>query len=122
MQSGTTGINTLRIYNPVKQGLDQDPQGRFIRRWVPELAALKGSHLHKPWLGADAGHVLGKRYPAPIVDLEQAAKRARAQLWAMRKAPEFREKAGAIAVKHASRARPDRRRAKTPSAQLSLDL
>ncbi len=36
-RSGTTGINTIRIYNPVKQGLDQDPQQVFIRRWIPEL-------------------------------------------------------------------------------------
>ena len=37
MQSGTSGINTVRIYNPIKQGLDHDPEGRFIRQWLPEL-------------------------------------------------------------------------------------
>ena len=45
MQSGTTGINTIRIYNPVKQGLDQDPTGVFTRRWVPELAPVPDSFL-----------------------------------------------------------------------------
>ena len=46
MQSGTTGINTLRIYNPVKQSTDQDPDGHFIRTWVPELAGLSGPMIH----------------------------------------------------------------------------
>ncbi len=49
MQSGTTGINTLRIYNPVKQGMDQDPTGVFTRRWVPELAAVPDALLQEPW-------------------------------------------------------------------------
>ncbi|MEM6852227.1 MAG: FAD-binding domain-containing protein, partial [Pseudomonadota bacterium] len=40
MQSGTTGINTIRIYNPVKQGKDQDPAGAFTRRWLPELGEV----------------------------------------------------------------------------------
>ncbi len=52
MQSGTTGINTLRIYNPVKQSPDQDPQGRFIRTWLPELAAV--SRYLDPHALADA--------------------------------------------------------------------
>ena len=38
MQSGVTGINAIRIYNPVKQGYTQDPHGHFIKKWVPELA------------------------------------------------------------------------------------
>ena len=49
MQSGTTGINTIRIYNPVKQGYDQDPQGAFVRAWVPELAAAPDALGHEPW-------------------------------------------------------------------------
>jgi deoxyribodipyrimidine photo-lyase len=48
MQSGTTGINTLRIYNPVKQSQDHDPEGAFIRRWVPELADVPTDWIHSP--------------------------------------------------------------------------
>jgi len=49
MQSGTTGINTLRIYNPTKQAIDQDPRGIFIRRWLPELAGVPPAYAHMPW-------------------------------------------------------------------------
>ncbi|MDZ7924510.1 MAG: FAD-binding domain-containing protein [Marinagarivorans sp.] len=49
MQSGETGINTVRIYSPIKQSYDQDPDGRFIRQWVPELAGLPDGFLHEPW-------------------------------------------------------------------------
>ncbi|MEM6492480.1 MAG: FAD-binding domain-containing protein, partial [Pseudomonadota bacterium] len=56
MQSGVTGINTVRIYNPVKQGLDQDPDAEFIARWVPELAGLDPRDRHEPWrVGGAAG-------------------------------------------------------------------
>jgi deoxyribodipyrimidine photo-lyase len=37
MQSGTTGINTTRVYNPIKQAHDHDPHGHFVRRWLPHL-------------------------------------------------------------------------------------
>ena len=63
MQSGTTGMNTVRIYNPVKQGTDQDPGGVFTRRWVPELAEIPDAFLQAPWGWEGAGRILGKRYP-----------------------------------------------------------
>ena len=47
MQSGTTGINTVRMYNPIKQGIDQDPNATFIRKWVPELGHLSTAEIHK---------------------------------------------------------------------------
>jgi deoxyribodipyrimidine photo-lyase len=94
MQSGVTGVNTIRMYNPVKQGLDQDPEGVFVRRWVPELRGLAGAAVHTPWAH---GH------PAPIGDHEVLAREARARLWGLRRGPAYRQAADAIQRKHGSR-------------------
>jgi deoxyribodipyrimidine photo-lyase len=70
-----------RIFNPVIQAEKFDPEGAYVRRWVPELAALPDAFLHRPWeapadvLGA-AGVRLGESYPRPIVDHAQARARA----------------------------------------------
>lgn len=121
MQSGTTGVNTARIYNPVKQSRDQDPDGAFIRRWVPELAALPDSWLHEPWaapasLLADRGVRLGMNYPRPLVDHAQAAREARERIHALRRTADHRVLAADIQDRHGSRrsglpptARPRRR-------------
>jgi deoxyribodipyrimidine photo-lyase len=101
MQSGTTGINAIRIYNPIKQGLDHDPNGDFIRRWIPELSELPATQLHTPW---QLGCTLPSAYPAPLVDYEAAARSARDQVWALRK--------GRTTSKRSSEAQ----------GQLSLDL
>jgi deoxyribodipyrimidine photo-lyase len=128
MQSGTTGINTPRIYNPVKQGQDQDPTGAFTRAWVPELAAVPDAFLHEPWRWSGAQGILGRRYPEPVVDVAQAARAAREAVWGARRAPGFAATAKDIVQRHASRADPrfvnDRapRARRAPSAQLSLDL
>ncbi|WP_308917367.1 FAD-binding domain-containing protein [Jannaschia sp. LMIT008] len=99
MQSGVTGINTLRIYNPVKQGHDQDPTGAFTRKWVPELRDLDPRYLQEPWKAPapPAG------YPSPIVDVAGAARDAREQVQAFRSRPGFREQADRVAEKHGSR-------------------
>ena len=103
MQSGTTGINTVRIYNPVKQGYDQDPKGDFVRRWVPELAALPDAVIHEPWKWDHAGQVLGKTYPLPVVDYLSAARQARDKIWAVRGERGFKSAANEIQDKHGSR-------------------
>lgn len=100
MQSGTTGINTMRVYNPVKQGHDQDQRGVFVRAYVPELAAVPDAHLHEPWLW-DGARTLA--YPAPIVDHLAAATAAREALHAVRQRGGHRAVAARIAEKHGSR-------------------
>ena len=132
MQSGTTGMNTVRIYNPVKQGHDQDPDGVFTRRWLPELAQVPDRWLQEPWKWEGADSILGRTYPAPIVDVTDAARSAREKVWGIRKGAAFREEASRIVRKHASRKdrgdnfrndrQPRRRKPKAPPAQLSLDL
>ncbi len=100
MQSGTTGINTMRVYNPVKQGYDQDPTGRFVRHFLPELAAVPDAFLHEPWRWEGAARLA---YPPPIVDHLAAAQAAREALSAIRKTGPHRSEAQAIADKHGSR-------------------
>lgn len=63
MQSGTTGMNTIGNYNPIKQGRDQGPVGAFTRRCCPGLADIADEHLQEPWKAQNAGAVLGRRYP-----------------------------------------------------------
>jgi deoxyribodipyrimidine photo-lyase len=134
MQSGTTGMNTLRIYNPVKQGQDQDPTGAFTRRWCPELRDLPDAYLQSPWLWAGAAGVLDKTYPAPIIDIATAARTARDAVWAVRRGAQFHGEAAALVDKHASRKdrgagrhfvndrSPKRRPTPMAQDQLSLDL
>lgn len=90
MQSGMTGTNTVRIYNPVKQSQRHDPQGVFIRQWVPELVNCPLAYLHQPWAMPALEQIMahfqvGIDYPAPIVDTVETARRARQQLHAPRR-------------------------------------
>jgi deoxyribodipyrimidine photo-lyase len=108
MQSGTTGINTLRIYNPTKQAVEQDPRGAFIRRWLPELAGVPPAYVHMPWtMSADvqqaAGCVIGRDYPAPLVDHAAAVREAKRRLAAVRGDSAARVEARDVARRHGSR-------------------
>ena len=108
MQSGTTGINTLRIYSPTKQARDHDPQGLFIRHWVPELARVPLSFLAEPWR-MDSGDQLqscctiGVDYPAPIVEDKAATKAAKDRMYGLRQSNRAREEAGEVQARHGSR-------------------
>jgi deoxyribodipyrimidine photo-lyase len=128
MQSGTTGINAIRIYNVVKQGYDQDPQGVFVRRWVPELAAVPDGFIHEPWLWDEAARVLGQSYPAPVVDLKASTQAAKDRIYGARQGRRFHAAADAVQEKHGSRKSgipmtgQKKSRKKSPPTQLDLDL
>lgn len=115
MQSGVTGINTLRIYSPIKQVKDQDPTGVFLRRWLPELEGVPDADLpqpeHMPPLEQKAaGCVIGVDYPAPIVDHATATKQARSRIYAVRGTAKARAESQEIVRRHGSRRRPPSRR------------
>jgi len=106
MQAGETGINTVRIYSPVKQGHDQDPSGDFVRRWVPELAGFAGPAVHEPWrLSPEERRRLCPDYPARIVDHDAAVRTAKIAIYALRRGADARAEAQAVQRKHGSRRR-----------------
>ena len=99
MQSGTTGINSIRVYNPIKQGLDHDPRADFITRWVPELRGLQEEDRHHPW----SLHVMDVDYPMPIVNERVARIQATKRLHAVRQGSQHRVLSQEIVKKHVSR-------------------
>lgn len=108
MQSGTTGINTMRVYNPVKQSMDQDAEGEFIKRWVPELRPVPVHHIHQPWLMSLPEQqsfrcIIGQDYPDPIVDHMQSARVARQRLHEVRASEHFAVEADRVQDQHGSR-------------------
>ena len=64
MQSGITGMNSIRIYNPMKQAVEHDPNGAFVRRWCPELRDVPDVFLHEPWKWDDGKNPLAKPIPS----------------------------------------------------------
>ena len=125
MQSGTTGINALRIYNPIKQSQDQDPDGHFIRKYCPELRDMPTHMIHTPWLLPHRSH----GYPEAIIDEKQARQKAATIMHDLRKAQNHRQKAHEIVEKHGSRksglpqnANKPMKRKETDNKQIELPL
>ena len=90
MQAGETGINMLRIYNPIKNSYEHDPDGEFIKKWVPELEHLPKNFIHEPYKMTYLDQrfndfEIGINYPKPIVNLEITRKYASDLLWKMKK-------------------------------------
>jgi deoxyribodipyrimidine photo-lyase len=108
MQAGTMGVHTIRIYNPVRQSHEQDPEALFIREWVPELAALPTPFVHEPWLltpleQESLGFRIGQDYPKRIVDIEETGRFAREELWKLKGSATVKKAIPAILKKHTSR-------------------
>jgi deoxyribodipyrimidine photo-lyase len=111
MQAGTTGINTLRMYDPTKQLREWDPQGSFVRHWVPELASLPTPLLATPFALSRSeqqmfGVWIGRDYPAPLVDHARAIRRAKTILAQRKRSPQFQREAERVFERHGSRRRP----------------
>ncbi len=105
MQSGITGVNTIRIYNPIKNSIDHDENGVFIRKWVPELVNIPLSFIHEPWKLSVMEHQLygfelGRDYPAPIVDVEASRQKAADIVWNFRKSDDVKVEGKRILAKH----------------------
>lgn len=114
MQSGTTGINSVRIYSPTKQVNDQDPDGVFIRAWVPELAHVPSPLIAEPSTMThdqqlEARCIIGKDYPAPIVAHRVAVAHAKDRIYSIRRQTGARTEAKAVFERHGSRRGPSSR-------------
>ncbi len=112
MQSGTTGINTIRIYSPAKQVIDHDPTVVFIRKYVPELSQVPDKYLPEPHLmptdiQSQVGCIVGRDYPFPIVDHRKAYKSAQEKIFAIRQTASAIEESKRVFVKHGSRKKRD---------------
>ncbi len=108
MQAGTTGVNTIRMYNPIKQGQDHDPKGIFVKQWLPQLANVPEAVIHEPWRMSMMeqqliGFTLGIDYPMPIVVVDEAARFARNELWQVKNSVSTKQLNVAILKKHTQR-------------------
>ena len=105
MSAGETGINLLRIYNPIKNSLKHDEDATFIKKWVPELKELPIPFIHEPYLMTPLDQQfnnfeLGIDYPKPIVDIKTARKNASDILWKLKKDQTVQEESLRILKKH----------------------
>ena len=110
MQAGTTGVNTVRLYNPVKNSQEHDPEGIFIKKWIPELTNVPLAYIHEPWTMSLMEQnfcdvIIGEDYPSPVVDLKTSAQRAREKIWAHKKHPAVEREKKRILTTHVNHKR-----------------
>jgi deoxyribodipyrimidine photo-lyase len=114
MQSGTTGINVTRVYNPIKQAQDQDPKGIFVRKWLPYMRQIPDTWIFEPWtmpqeVQKSIGLYTGKEILDPVVEIAVATKQSKDRLYARRNLSEVRAGKKSVIDKHASRAKRNER-------------
>ena len=105
MQSGTTSININRIYNPIKQGKDHDPQGIFIKKWIPEIQDYTQDFIHEPWLmeNFNPNEYSKSTYVKPIIDILKTTKNARKKIQEIIQKDGYWDISNEIYIKHGSR-------------------
>jgi len=103
MQSGTTGINTIRMYNPYKQALDQDPQAKFIKSQLTKYNNFPPSFFFKPPYLSKNENLFNDPLIETIVDVTKTAKHARDKIFSIRKLPEHQKMAKEVYLRHGSR-------------------
>ncbi len=114
MQAGVVGINTIRVYNPSKQLLDQDPHCKFVKTWVPELRPFTTAEI------ANADKVPLGAYPRPIVDHKAQTKLMKEAVFAIRRKSSTKALSQKVYAKHGSRKKKRPRKPPPPDKQLRL--
>ena len=88
MQAGVTGINSIRVYNPVKQSIEKDPDAVFLKKWIPELACIENAFIHQPWKLTEIDLIdksIPEFYKYPIISHKLGRTEAVKELWSLRK-------------------------------------
>jgi deoxyribodipyrimidine photo-lyase len=105
MQAGTTGINTIRIYNPLKQSVEHDGEAVFIKKWVPELKNLPTYLAIQPWQINSTDELefnfkYGSNYPVRIVNIDETYRYANKNLWNVKKSTASKTEAENLLARH----------------------
>jgi deoxyribodipyrimidine photo-lyase len=125
MQSGTTGINTIRAYSMTKQGKDHDKNGEYIRTWIPELSMVPTDYIHEPWLMTNELQDnitcrIGIEYPLPLVDEVESRKKGIKRSYSARSGEEARRISKKVLLVHGSRKKPRKKIKKEATIQKKL--
>ena len=116
MQAGIMGINTIRVYNPTKQIIDQDPACKFIKKWIPALKDYTTTEIKS------YEKVSFKNYPKPIINFASQSKAMKDVVYQIRKSPTGKKASQKILLDHGSRRRRKSKPKPNNHPQLNLDL